>query len=36
MRDYADLTPAERAVGYHNPVNGSYRLRRLADLLGRL
>ena len=36
MKDYADLAPAERAVGYHNPADGGYRLRQLADLLGRL
>ncbi|MXY15569.1 MAG: hypothetical protein F4Y57_00780 [Acidobacteria bacterium] len=36
MRDYADLTPPERAVGYHNPANGNYRLERLTELLGRL
>ena len=36
MKDSAALTLPERAVGYHNPVDGAYRLRRLADLLGRL
>ncbi|HCQ99250.1 MAG TPA: hypothetical protein DIU48_07505, partial [Acidobacteria bacterium] len=36
MKDYATLSPAERAVGYHNPADGAYRLRHLADLLGRL
>lgn len=36
MRDYADLSPSERAVGYHNPANGAYRLERLTELLGRL
>ena len=36
MRDSADLTPSERAVGYHNPANGAYRLERLTELLGRL
>jgi hypothetical protein len=33
MRDAADLTPEERAFGYHNPARGDYRLRRLSDLL---
>ena len=36
MRAPADLTPSERAVGYHNPEDGVYRLRRLAELIGRL
>ncbi len=36
MRAPADFTPAERAVGYHNPDDGSYRLRRLRELVGRL
>ena len=36
MRDYADLTQPEREVGYHNPADGRYRLRRLTELLGRL
>jgi hypothetical protein len=33
MRDAADLTPAERANGYRNPENGSYRLETLRDLM---
>ena len=36
MKDAADLTPGERAVGYHNPEDGAYRLRRLADRLARV
>jgi hypothetical protein len=36
MKNYSALTPGERAVGYHNSEDGAYRLRRLADLLGRL
>ena len=36
MKDAAALTPAEWAVGYHNPQDGHYRLRRLRELLGRL
>ena len=36
MRDYAEMTAAERALGYHNPADGAYRLRQLADLLARL
>ena len=36
MNDYGNLTPPERAAGYHNPADGAYRIRRLADLLGRL
>ena len=36
MKDEAPLTSAERAVGYHNPADGAYRLRKLTDLLGRL
>ena len=36
MRDYADLTRPAREVGYHNPADGHYRLRHLAELLGRL
>ena len=36
MRAPADLTPSERAVGYHNPEDGVYRLRRLAELVDRL
>ena len=36
MKDDTALTDAERAVGYHNPADGAYRLRKLTDLLGRL
>ena len=36
MKDDSALTPAERAIGYHNPADGAYRLRHLADLLARL
>ncbi len=36
MRAPADLTSSERAVGYHNPEDGVYRLRRLAELVDRL
>ncbi len=36
MKSYSELTAGERAVGYHNPEDGAYRLRRLADVLGRL
>jgi hypothetical protein len=32
----ADLTPAERAVGYHNPDEGRWRLDLLQDLLQQL
>jgi len=34
MKDQRDLTPAERALGYHNPADGRYRLQRLEELLG--
>jgi hypothetical protein len=33
MKDAADLTPAERAIGYHNPDDGVYRLRALSALV---
>ena len=33
MMDAADLTTAERAIGYHNPEHGDYRLRALAALV---
>ena len=33
MRDAAELSPAEWAVGYHNPEQGDYRLRALSSLL---
>ena len=36
MKDYPSLTAAERNIGYHNPDDGSYRLRHLAELLKRL
>ncbi len=36
MKNASALTPAERAIGYHNPADGAYRLRHLADLLARL
>lgn len=36
MKDYADLTPAERAVGYHNAEDGDYRRKELAALLRRV
>jgi hypothetical protein len=35
MKDAADLTPAERALGYHNPERGDYRLATLRGLLER-
>ena len=34
MKDWAELTPEERANGYHNPEDGSYRMKRLTQLLG--
>jgi hypothetical protein len=33
MRNYGDLTAAERALGYHNPDDGSYRLAALQGLI---
>jgi len=33
MKDAAALSSDERAIGYHNPADGAYRLRHLADLL---
>jgi hypothetical protein len=33
MKDFAQLTPDERAHGYHNPAEGSYRLETLGALL---
>ncbi len=33
MRDAADLSPEEGAIGYHNPQRGDYRLRALSSLL---
>jgi glycoprotein endo-alpha-1,2-mannosidase len=34
MKDGAAITADERAVGYHNPADGGYRLRALGKLLG--
>jgi hypothetical protein len=36
MKDAADLTPAERAHGYANPIHGNYRLRTLSSLVRSL
>jgi hypothetical protein len=36
MKDEADLTAAERAIGYHNPQRGDYRLAVLGGLIERL
>ena len=36
MKDYASLTAAEHAIGYHDPADGAYSLRHLADFLARL
>jgi len=36
MRDRDDLTRAERAIGYHNPDDGGYRLRALRKLIRRV
>lgn len=36
MKDAAALTRGERALGYHNPEDGAYRLRHLADRLARV
>ncbi len=36
MKDASALNSAERAVGYHNPADGAYRMRKLVDLLGEL
>ena len=33
MKDEAQLASAERAVGYHNPINGRYRIDTLTQLL---
>jgi hypothetical protein len=35
MKDAADLTERERALGYHNPARGDYRLAVLKGLLER-
>ena len=32
MKDWDELTPDERALGYRNPARGDYRLRTLAEL----
>jgi len=36
MKDWAELAPEERALGYRNPESGDYRLRTLADLQRRI
>jgi len=36
MKDAAELTPDERALGYRNPSNGAYRLQALAELQRQL
>jgi hypothetical protein len=33
MKDAAALSSDERAIGYHNPADGGYRLRQIGDLL---
>jgi len=33
MRNWSDLTAAERSVGYHNPDDGAYRLKTLKGLI---
>jgi hypothetical protein len=33
MKDAAELRPEERALGYHNPADGSYRMSLLRALL---
>jgi hypothetical protein len=33
MKDAADLSPAEKAQGYHNPAHGDYRLATLGRLV---
>jgi hypothetical protein len=35
MKNAPDLTAAERAIGYHNPDNGRYRMDTLATLVRR-
>ena len=35
-KDYASLTAEERAIGYHNPTDGRWRLDLLASVLGDL
>lgn len=36
MKDYADLTSEERRLGYHNALDGGYRLKALTALLAPL
>ena len=36
MKDAEALSSDERAIGYHNPADGTYRLRQLGDLLADL
>jgi hypothetical protein len=36
MKDWPELTPEERAVGYHNPDDGAYRMKVLSGLLARV
>ena len=36
MKDRGDLTPEERAIGYHNPDDGQYRLKALKKRLARV
>jgi len=33
VRNWSDLTDAERALGYHNPDDGAYRLKTLGNLI---
>jgi hypothetical protein len=33
MKDYAALSPEEKALGYHNPANGHDRLQALRALI---
>jgi len=33
MKDWAELTPEERANGYHNAEDGGYRMKALTQLL---
>ena len=35
-KDFAELTPDERRIGYHNPPDGQARLRRLQSLVAGL
>ena len=36
MKDRADLSAAELAIGYHNPNTGAYRLATLSALIGEV